>query len=192
MRPLCASKLAMAARGSIALGAKRVSISRTRSTCAARANAVSTAAISPSSQSSAILPGALCQIVRRVLRHSTLHVRRRGERVEFDLDCFGCVARLVRRLRNHNGDGFADVPNALHCQHWHSGLEHRLAVATVEGRDWRNVADAVGREIAARDRGDDAWHLGRRHSVHLANDGMGDGCPRRTRRALGQRRPDRQ
>ncbi len=63
-RPSAGSQRPMAARGSIAAGARRVSSSRTRATCAAPAKAASTAAASPSAQSKATLPGASGQIAR--------------------------------------------------------------------------------------------------------------------------------
>ena len=113
----------------------------------------------------------------RILRHCALHVWRRGERIELDLNRFGRVARLIRRLGDHDGDRFTHVPHALRGQYWHCGLEHRLTVAAIEGSNRRDVADAVRREILARDCGDDARHLHRRRGVHLANDGMGDGRP---------------
>ena len=114
---------------------------------------------------------------RRVLRHCALHVRRSGQRIELDLDRFGGVARLIRRLRDHDGDRLTDVAYALRGQHRHRGLKHRLAVAPIEGSNRRNVADVVRREIAARDRGDDARHLDRRRGVHLTNDRMRDSRP---------------
>ena len=124
------SNAPMPARGSIALGASRVSISRTRSTCAARANAASTAAASPSSQSSAMLPGAFRPDRWRILRHRALDVRTRAaSAIELDAQPLRRRPRLRQRLRDHDGDRLADVADAVRRQHRHRGREHRLAVA---------------------------------------------------------------
>ena len=182
----------MAARGSIALGANRVSISRTRSTCAARANAASTAAASPSSQSSAMLPGAFRPDRRRILRHCALHVRRGGERIELDLNRFGRVAApdspsrrsRWRPLRRRS----ARAPRpSTGIVAWNIGLPSRPLKEATGGMSPMLSAARSRPVITAMTPGifiADATSI-------LRMIGMGDGRRARTRHGLDRRRSDR-
>ena len=159
----------------MALGASRVSSRRTRSTCAARAKAASTAAASPSSQSRAMLPGASGQICGASLRHRARHVGDGRELPVLDRYGLGRIERLGHGLGDDEGHRLADVAHAGRSQGRHAGRDHGLAIPTRKDRQRRNGADACVDQLLAGYDGKNARHAGRNRSIHRDDVGMAEG-----------------
>ena len=118
----------MAARGSIAAPTSRLLTRSSRTTWPRRSNAARTAASSPRAKRKQTLPGAAscsCGAPRAARRA----IDDGGERLVVDLDQFGRILRLRRRVRDHGGDRLADMANRAARQRPARRFRHRRAVA---------------------------------------------------------------
>ena len=127
-------------------------------TCAALANAASTAALSP------MRPGVALVVRRDVVQRRRALLRRlgridhRGQHVVVDLDQLGGVARRVLRLGDHYRDVVADVARLALRERRVRRLLHRLAVGAGDQPAAGQPADLAGGEVLA---GVDRQHAGR-------------------------------
>jgi hypothetical protein len=100
-------------------------------------------------------------------------MRHRRQRHDIELDGFGGVARLRRRLGDDEGDGVADEAHLVEGEREPQRLVHRRAVAVLERDIALERAVAGGREVLAGEHAEHAGQRPRGGRVDAADDAVG-------------------
>jgi hypothetical protein len=79
---------------------------------------------------------------------------------------------MFARLRDHRGNGLADVAHALARQRPTRRFRHSAAIARADRPERAHRADLIGGHVTAGENGDDARRSAGPRSVNVADDGV--------------------
>ena len=160
-----ASYSAIAARPSMEATMTRLFTTVSRVTCAACCTSCSAFALSPVSQSKATLLPTLVPDQRRARLMRRGQVGGGGQHVVVDHDRLGAVAGGLRRLGDDEGDGVADIADAVLGQRAARGLGAVGAVGVLQRDDAGDLAQPFLRPFLRGDHRQHAGHFQRRRGI---------------------------